>query len=230
MSNYILKSIKHGYMIIQWMWLLGFQKKTAITGWQRCVLGTRVHERCKEMTGKNFLLLRFLLRCDLLTIFIWFLLFWRYWKQSGWNQRDHLLEMHGDWPFSRWTTSAKQLRLVNIKLDPNWIAAEPAESRSANRFSEVGGRRRPGGFMAVCRGWDCWDSTGPSAGAWTTCGNLTFLGENTFLLKEQLLLGRRRRTRMLAPSDCCGRGRATAVSWKTFDSHMSSAASLDQAE
>ena len=101
--------------------------------------------------------------------------------------------MHGDWPFSRWATSAKQLRLVNIKLDPNWIAAEPAESRSANRFSEVGGRRRPGGFMAVCRGWDCWDSTGPSAGAWTTCGNLTFLGENTFFAEGTVAVGKKKK-------------------------------------
>ena len=100
--------------------------------------------------------------------------------------------MHGDWPFSRWATSAKQLRLVNIKLDPNWIAAEPAESRSANRFSEVGGRR-PGGFMAVCRGWDCWDSTGPSAGAWTTCGNLTFLGENTFFAEGTVAVGKKKK-------------------------------------
>ena len=72
---------------------------------------------------------------------IWFVVrsFWQfcgYQTQSGWNEDSK--EMHGDWPFSRWTTSAKQLRLVNIKLDPNWIADEPAESRSPNRFSEVG--------------------------------------------------------------------------------------------
>ena len=227
MSNDNLKSIKHGYMIIQWMWLIGFQKNSdhrlgEVCAWNQSPW-TMQRDDWKELFALEVLVQMWCFNHFL----IYFVVVLKILKTKWVKPKRCMVTGH---------FLVEQPRQSNWDLwILNWIQIELRPNR---RNRGVGtGFRRSGNGGGRADLWPCVEAeiaeTVPDRRQEREqpAAISHFWARTHFLLKEQLLLGRRRRrTRMLAPSDCCGRRIATAVSWKTFDSHMSSAASLDQAE